>query len=587
MSKNKSREAKITKTPKGYTFIKVNAPNSYSEYKPETIVVVPISECVQQKLYRGYKYAKSPNLYALVGILKKTNQKRIYAFLEKNNELAAGGPVDPSAPSHNDSGTGVSGKGIGCKVNNGKQIEIEGGEYHLGNDVTSDTTVYIRHGTPVQIFEKMVSEKGEPQTITENNCKLCIGDIIITKPAVLAKDKLTAKGTNTQIASCINANYGGIDFTPGGKLFKAKTPKEIAKKYNISEEKAEELIRDGMIIEAEHSENVEVQRAISSHHIEEDENYYQKLKEAGLKCGGKAECGCSVNAEDAAKGALINKRTKFPKTYRNQAGKYGIEEKSEKTHYQINKEIEALIDEKGESSENYTFEEKETLRLYSGYGGVFSEEMTTEQIKGSFTEYYTPDLIVQKMWALAFKYGYENGPILEPSVGTGNFIKYVPSQASAVGYEINKYSCIIAKILYPQYQFINAPFESIFIKNRDSIKNKISELRKYDLVIGNPPYGDVGGIYMGMGEKQYTGAKNWIEYFITRGLDLLNPKGLLIYIIGCEVANGGIPWLQQGNNKVKQIIAEKAELVDAYRLPNGVFDRTDVLTDIIILRKYE
>ena len=92
---------------------------------------------------------------------------------------------------------------------------------------------------------------------------------------------------------------------------------------------------------------------------------------------------------------------------------------------------------------------------------------------------------------------------------------------------------------------------------------------------------------MGMGEKQYTGSKNWIEYFITRGLDLLNPKGLLIYIIGCEVANGGTPWLQQGNNKAKQIIAEKAELVDAYRLPNGVFDRTDVLTDIIILRKYE
>lgn len=582
MSKKKTKEAKSPKTPKGYRFIKVNAPNSYKEYKPESIIVVPLSECVRQKLYTGHKL-NMPNIYALVGQLKKTNKKKIYAFIEKNKELEAGGPVDPNAPSHQEKGTGESGNGIGCEINNGKKIEIEGGEYHLGNDVTSDINTYIRFGTPVKIFESMVSEKGEPKLITETNCKLCVGDIIITKPAVFAKDKLALRGTNSQIASCINAYYGGVEFAPGGTLFKVKTAKEIAEKYNISEEQAEELVKEGMLIESEHSNNAETQRAIASHHIEEDENYYPKLKEAGLKCGGKADCGCRV----AAKGSLINKRIKFPKTYKSQDGKYGTIKENVNDPYTINKNIEKLIDEKGENPESYTFEEKELLRMYSGYGGVSSEEMTMEQVKGSFTEYYTPDLIVQKMWALAFKYGYTNGPVLEPSVGTGNFIKYVPNEASAAGYEINKYSCIIAKILYPQYQFINAPFESIFIKNRDTMKNKISELRKYDLVIGNPPYGDVGGIYIGMGEKQYTGSKNWIEYFITRGLDLLNPKGLLIYIIGCEVANGGTPWLQQGNNKAKQIIAEKAELVDAYRLPNGVFDRTDVLTDIIILRKYE
>ena len=37
--------------------------------------------------------------------------------------------------------------------------------------------------------------------------------------------------------------------------------------------------------------------------------------------------------------------------------------------------------------------------------------------------------------------------------------------------------------------------------------------------------------------------------------------------------------------KVKEIINSKAELVDAYRLPNGVFETTDVLSDIVVFKK--
>ena len=254
--------------------------------------------------------------------------------------------------------------------------------------------------------------------------------------------------------------------------------------------------------------------------------------------------------------------------------------------YQVNKEIESLIDNKGETPDNYTADEKQLLRQYSGYGGIKSEFLTVEQAKGSFSEFYTPDAIIRKMWGLAYKYGFQNGgSILEPSVGTGAFLKYVPKGSEAHGYEINKYSYTISKIFYPQFQFHLQPFEQIFIKNRDSIKNSTDDLPKYDLVIGNPPYGNVGGIYMRMGEKKHTHAQNYIEYFILRGLDLCKPTALLIYIIGTEVQNGGIPFLQQGKSKTKEMIAERSELIDAYRLPNGAFERTDVLTDIIVLKK--
>lgn len=90
---------------------------------------------------------------------------------------------------------------------------------------------------------------------------------------------------------------------------------------------------------------------------------------------------------------------------------------------------------------------------------------------------------------------------------------------------------------------------------------------------------------MAMGEQQYTKAQAYDEYFIIRGLDVLKPGGLLLYIIGSEVANGGIPLLQRKKTKATLEIVQRGELIDAYRLPNGVFDRTDVLPDIVVFQK--
>lgn len=250
-----------------------------------------------------------------------------------------------------------------------------------------------------------------------------------------------------------------------------------------------------------------------------------------------------------------------------------------KNPFEYNKAVEELLDTKNES---FTAEEKVFMSNYSGYGGL---EKFGAEGKGLLYEYYTPRLIVEKMWGLAYKYGFAGGNVLEPSCGVGEFIKFAPNKELVTGYEINLYSAKIAQILYPEAQIIKEAFETIFIKNRASIKNKLGGVKKYNLVIGNPPYGDFGGLYAGMGEKGYTKAENYIDYFISRGLDLLESNGLLIMIVGAEVAAGGKPFLSKGTSKAKQDIMEKSILVDAYRLPNGVFDRTDVLSDIIVLIK--
>ena len=260
--------------------------------------------------------------------------------------------------------------------------------------------------------------------------------------------------------------------------------------------------------------------------------------------------------------------------------------KKKKNQYELNKSIEALLTEKGNSHTDYTSDEKNFIRKYSGYGGLDKYGTTG---KGGLFEYYTPKDVIEKMWALAYKYGYNNGPVLEPSVATGEFLQFAKPETRVVGFEISPYSAQICKILYPTAEIHLMPFEEHFIKNNFTMKDKIDSLEKFDLVIGNPPYGDfsiVASRFMtGMGEKDHTKAKNYVEYFIRRGLDLLNPGGLLIYIVGAQLKNGGNLFLDSGLTPVKEYLAQHSELLDAYRLPDSIFERTGVTSDIIVLQK--
>jgi type I restriction-modification system DNA methylase subunit len=255
--------------------------------------------------------------------------------------------------------------------------------------------------------------------------------------------------------------------------------------------------------------------------------------------------------------------------------------------FELNKGIEKLLDKKWNANINdWSAAELEFLTGYTGYGGL---DKHGEITKGSLFEYFTPESVIEKMWGLAYKFGYKDGPMIEPSCGPGEFFnrKYVSNLVEKHGYEINKYSARIAKLLYPEAIINDGEeikyFEQLFIVKNYTVRDKVTP--KYDLVIGNPPYGTVGGIYMGMGEKSFTHANNYIDYFILRGLDLLKKGGLLIYIIGAETAGGGVPFLDQGMNKVKEMINERGKLIDAYRLPSGVFSRTDVTSDIVVFRK--
>lgn len=274
---------------------------------------------------------------------------------------------------------------------------------------------------------------------------------------------------------------------------------------------------------------------------------------------------------------LINKQDKLvdkPATMKTKARP--VPKAKKQSQFDLNKEIEIFIDKKDKDGSSFKEEEKNYIRQYTGSGGLLKEGATG---RGALYEYYTPELVVKKMWEMAYHYGYDGGSILEPSVGTGNFLKYAPKNASMFGYETNHYSARVAQILYPSAHIQEKAFESIFFAGNVHLKNKF-ENPAYSLVIGNPPYGEFSGKYAGMGEKQYTGATEYDQYFMLRGLDLLKTGGLLVFLIPSSFITN-----QSKFNKVKEKIASKADVVDLYRLPSRIFETTDIGTDILVLRK--
>jgi|GEM_PF-807845 len=252
----------------------------------------------------------------------------------------------------------------------------------------------------------------------------------------------------------------------------------------------------------------------------------------------------------------------------------GIIEKEYKNQVELNKAIEDFVNsEEYKKYDKLPKEIKDFLKKYSGAGGL---EKQGASGRGLLSEYYTPDNVVKKMWGIVRQYvETSEAKALEPSVGIGRFVEHAPAGIKFDSYEMNPVSAKIAELLYPGIDVNVGEFQEKFIDNKVNrpVKNVTPE---YDIVIGNPPYGQYSGRYKGMGEGQ--GIAKIEEYFIKRGLDILKENGILVYIVPSSFLKGAY-------STTKAKISNQAKLVDAYRLPEKMFDTTTIGTDIIVLRK--
>lgn len=205
----------------------------------------------------------------------------------------------------------------------------------------------------------------------------------------------------------------------------------------------------------------------------------------------------------------------------------------------------------------------------------FKSGGTAKDGRGILDEYYTDSKIVDAVRNLIkdhFKTQKEIS-VLEPSVGTGNFLYATQNlgiKTAITAFEINETTAKIAKILHPEANINHRSFETEFIDEKGSKKESENFSEKYDLVIGNPPYGEHRGLYKGLGEEPKI--SKYEDYFVKRSLDSLKQGGVLAMVLPSG-------WLNRQKN------LQNAHILDGFRLPNGAFAGTQIGTDIIILKK--
>jgi N12 class adenine-specific DNA methylase len=263
-----------------------------------------------------------------------------------------------------------------------------------------------------------------------------------------------------------------------------------------------------------------------------------------------------------------------------------------KTKARQNIEAIKLLKRLEAENRNPTKEEKKILAKYVGWGGIpqafdgmnkqwasVAEELaallTDEEYararESTLNAHYTDIPVVRDIWSGLQHMGFTGGKVLEPSAGSGNFLGAMPTalrsrtQISAV--ELDSITGRILAKLYPQAQVHVMGFE----KARFPVNS-------FQLLTGNVPFGDFG-VY----DPKYADANlNIHNYFIVRGLDLLKPGGVMMVITSSNTLD------RPGSAKAREMMAERADLIAAIRLPNNAFKGnagTEVTTDILIFRK--
>ena len=233
-----------------------------------------------------------------------------------------------------------------------------------------------------------------------------------------------------------------------------------------------------------------------------------------------------------------------------------------------------------------TPEEQETLSRYVGWGGLadcfderhgkylelkslLDEDEYAAARASSLTAFYTSPVIIRAMYQALSQMGFQEGNILEPSCGVGNFIGMLPDEFSgskAYGVEIDSISGRIAGQLYQNSSIAVAGFEKVQMP--DSF---------FDVAIGNVPFGDFKVL-----DKRYD-KNHWLihDYFFGKTLDKVRPGGIVAFITSKGT-------MDKENSAVRKYLAQRADLIGAIRLPDNAFKAnagTEVTSDIIFLQK--
>ena len=263
-----------------------------------------------------------------------------------------------------------------------------------------------------------------------------------------------------------------------------------------------------------------------------------------------------------------------------------------KTKFQNNIAAIKILKQTEAENRAATPEEQGQLSLYSGWGGLANAfESDNDKWKNEYSElkglltdeeytaarstvldsFYTDTAIVDSIYEVIRNAGFEDGNILEPAMGVGNFFGRLPEElrdkVNLYGVEKDSLSGRIAQKLYPQADITIDGFENTRFNDNS-----------FDVAIGNIPFGDFS-----VNDSKYNSEHLKIhDYFFLKSLDKVRDGGIVAFVTSKGT-------LDKKDSSFRKILAERADLVGAVRLPNNAFKSagTEVTADIIFLQKRE
>lgn len=248
-----------------------------------------------------------------------------------------------------------------------------------------------------------------------------------------------------------------------------------------------------------------------------------------------------------------------------------------------------------ESGEQATEKQMQTLRKFSGWGGLgkafnegtsyvpnpiakklrelLGEKAYQEAVMSANSAYYTPAYVVDTLWDIAEQMGFKGGNILEGSAGIGNILGQMPTNISEHSdihaIEIDGTSGGILSLLYPDAKVEIQGFEQTRIPNGS-----------VDLAITNVPFVTGLRVNDATGDKDLSKKfHNIHDFCIAKNVRKLREGGLGIFI----TSNGTL----DNSKKLRDWIVSEggADFVGAFRMHNKTFGGTGVTSDIVVIRK--
>ncbi|MDY0036719.1 MAG: LPD38 domain-containing protein [Zoogloea oleivorans] len=185
--------------------------------------------------------------------------------------------------------------------------------------------------------------------------------------------------------------------------------------------------------------------------------------------------------------------------------------------------------------------------------------------------HYTSQTVVEAVWKGVERLGFRGGAVLEPSVGTGNFLGLMPANlrgnAKVLAAEYDSLTARIAQQLYPNQSILHSGFQDIPLPDN-----------KFALAIGNPPFGRESLYFR---HNPSINGKSIHNQFFLQSIQSVETDGLMGMVVSHNLMDA-----QDQSSRLD--MAVRAEFLGAVRLPDTAFKenaRTEVVTDILFFRK--